>query len=114
MGTEWEKGAHALTIHNLAYQSTLLSSARASILTHTFPSFLHRFFADFFGHPSEYPLWCVEALRSVGVDLWEGYGEEEVQGWGREGAGSQWDYADKPGGAAAAGRGNRKARRGGQ
>ncbi|KAG0149278.1 hypothetical protein CROQUDRAFT_39993 [Cronartium quercuum f. sp. fusiforme G11] len=62
-------GFHTITIHNLAYQSTLMRQARSAILKDEFPQFLKKFFLNYFHHPQHYPKWCVEALSSVGVDL---------------------------------------------
>jgi hypothetical protein len=39
-------------------------------LNGTFPDYLRTFFANYFGDVG-YPEWCVNALRSVGVDLLE-------------------------------------------
>ncbi|KAI0278532.1 tRNA-guanine transglycosylase [Russula aff. rugulosa BPL654] len=61
----------AITLHNLAFQARVMGQARDSILDGTFPAYLRRFFADYFGNAG-YPEWCVNALRSVGVDLLEG------------------------------------------
>ncbi|KAM0789649.1 hypothetical protein ACM66B_000451 [Microbotryomycetes sp. NB124-2] len=62
-------GAHAITLHNLTYQATLMSKARAAILKDEFPLYLINFFARFFKHKEAYPTWAVDALKSVGVDL---------------------------------------------
>lgn len=79
-----------MTIHNLAYQSSLMRSARQAILDDTFPSFLTTFFHRFFASPSQIPRWCVDALRSVGVDLFAGLGDEVR---GVEGNGVKWEYS---------------------
>ncbi|KDE07631.1 queuine tRNA-ribosyltransferase [Microbotryum lychnidis-dioicae p1A1 Lamole] len=65
-------GAHALTLHNLTYQSTLMHRAREAILEDRFPQYLIDFFARFFKTNDKYPAWAVEALLSVGVDLLSG------------------------------------------
>ncbi|KAK4054295.1 hypothetical protein OIO90_003528 [Microbotryomycetes sp. JL221] len=65
-------GANAITLHNLTYQSTLMSKARAAILKDEFPQYLINFFAKFFGSKDQYPSWAVDALQSVGVDLLTG------------------------------------------
>ncbi|KAK4054076.1 hypothetical protein OIV83_001101 [Microbotryomycetes sp. JL201] len=62
-------GAHAVTLHNLTYQATLMSNARAAILRDEFPQYLVNFFARFFKHKDAYPAWAVDALQSVGIDL---------------------------------------------
>lgn len=66
----------AVTIHNITYQARLMGDARNAILNGTFPNYLKTFFATYFGDIG-YPEWCVNALRSVGVDLLEG-GEVKV------------------------------------
>ena len=40
-----------------------------------------------------YPKWCVDALRSVGVDILEGLPDARVV----DGNGAKWDYADADG-----------------
>lgn len=55
----------------------------------TFPDYLRSFFAEYFGDDG-YPEWCVNALRSVGVDLLEGKEVNVVQG-----KGAKWEYASK-------------------
>jgi len=55
----------------------------------TFPTYLRTFFADYFGDVG-YPEWCVNALRSVGVDLLEGYPNAKVV----KGDGAKWEYSD--------------------
>ena len=67
-----------------------------------FPDFLKSFFRIYYaGHPNDkskgknggflsYPKWCVDALRSVGVDILEGVPEARVV----DGSGAKWDYAD--------------------
>lgn len=54
--------------------------ARDAILNNTFPTYIRTFFDNYFILPSTvdndvptvvYPNWCVDALRSVGVDLME-------------------------------------------
>lgn len=61
--------AHLLTIHNVWYQLALMREMRESIIQDRFPDFIRRFFAA--RHPSraDYPVWAVEALRGVGVDI---------------------------------------------
>ena len=39
-----------------------------------------------------YPKWCVDALRSVGVDLLEGDPDAGIV----EGSGANWEYANTP------------------
>ncbi|KAG8891853.1 hypothetical protein FRB99_003286, partial [Tulasnella sp. 403] len=82
--------AHALTQHNLVFQARLMGKARDAIIDGKFPQFLKTFFADYFGEKG-YPRWCIDALRSVGVDLLEGNPEAPVI----EGDGAKWEYASK-------------------
>jgi queuine tRNA-ribosyltransferase len=79
----------AITLHNLAFQARVMGQARDSIMDGTFPAYLRRFFADYFGDAG-YPEWCVNALRSVGVDLLEGnLGAKVVKG-----DRAKWEYSD--------------------
>ena len=66
-----------------------MGQARDSIMDGTFPAYLRRFFADYFGDGG-YPEWCVNALRSVGVDLLEGNPDAKVV----KGDGAKWEYSD--------------------
>lgn len=78
----------AVTLHNLTFQAQVMGQARDSIMEGTFPTYLRKFFADYFRDVG-YPEWCVNALRSVGVDLVEGYPEAKVV----KGDGSKWEYS---------------------
>lgn len=63
-------GAHMLTLHNVWYQLELMRNVRRAIVEDRYPRFLKGFFADLYdADPSRYPVWAVEALRGVGVDL---------------------------------------------
>lgn len=79
-------GAHAVTQHNLVFQAQLMGRARDAIVRGTFPQYLKSFFAEYFGNKG-YPEWCVNALRSVGVDLLEGKEDVKVL----PGNASSWD-----------------------
>jgi len=81
--------AHALTLHNIAFQAQVMSRARSAILDGTFPAYLRSFFAEYFGDAG-YPEWCVNALRSVGVDLLENHDIKTIPG-----SGIKWEYADR-------------------
>ncbi|KAI0645617.1 tRNA-guanine transglycosylase [Trametes meyenii] len=81
--------AHAITQHNLVFQARVMGGARDAIINGTFPDYLGRFFADYFGDAG-YPEWCVNALRSVGVDLLEGRPGAQVV----LGDGAKWEYSD--------------------
>lgn len=48
-----------------------MGRARDAIINGTYPEYLKSFFAEYFGDRG-YPEWCVNALKSVGVDLREG------------------------------------------
>jgi queuine tRNA-ribosyltransferase catalytic subunit len=66
-----------------------MGQARDSIMDGTFPTYLRQFFAGYFDDFG-YPEWCVNALRSVGVDLLEGHRDAKVV----KGDGAKWEYAD--------------------
>jgi hypothetical protein len=76
----------AITQHNLVFQARLMGKARDAIVNGTFPSYLKTFFKNYF-RDTGYPRWCVDALRSVNVDILE-YGGKVV-----EGDGAKWEYA---------------------
>ena len=65
-----------------------MGRARDAIIKSTFPEYLKSFFAEYFGDVG-YPRWCVDALRSVGVDLLEGREGVPII----EGNGAKWEYA---------------------
>jgi hypothetical protein len=65
-----------------------MGRARAAIIDGTFPKYLQSFFAEYFGD-SGYPEWCVNALRSVGVDLLENNNAKVIKG-----SGAKWEYAE--------------------
>ncbi|KAF8658286.1 hypothetical protein AX16_002060 [Volvariella volvacea WC 439] len=87
--THETSAAHALTLHNITFQAQVMGRARTAIMEGKFPGYLRTFFADYFGD-SGYPEWCVNALRSVGVDLLEGNPKVKVI----IGNGAKWEYAD--------------------
>lgn len=65
-------GAHLLTMHNVWYQLSLMTSVRNAIIEDDYPAFLKTFFSDLHGgDKSQYPDWAIDALRGVGVDLLE-------------------------------------------
>jgi len=80
--------AHALTLHNLTFQAQVMGQARDAIMEGRFPNYLRSFFAGYFG-ASGYPEWCVNALRSVGVDLLEGLEIKTIPG-----NAVKWDYSN--------------------
>ena len=55
----------------------------------SFPQYLKDFFASYFGDAG-YPEWCVNALKSVGVDLLEGRSDIKLV----PGGGAKWEYSD--------------------
>lgn len=81
----------AVTQHNITFQARLMGQARDAIINGMFPDYLRSFFVTYFGDVG-YPEWTVNALRSVGVDLLEGKGEDVniVRG-----DGAKWEYSDK-------------------
>lgn len=66
-----------------------MGGAREAIVNGTFPEYLKTFFAGYFGEAG-YPEWCVNALRSVGVDLLENKPDTKVI----PGGGAKWEYSD--------------------
>jgi len=84
-------GAHAVSQHNVAFQARIMGGARDAIMDGTVPDYLRTFFANYFGDTG-YPQWCVDALRSVGVDLLEGLSKPKIVG----GDGAKWEYANGP------------------
>ncbi|KAF8608606.1 Queuine tRNA-ribosyltransferase [Ceratobasidium sp. AG-I] len=84
-------GAHAVTLHNVAFQAQLMGRARDAILENRFPEYLKDFFFAYFGERGSYPRWCVDALRSVGVDLLDGPGKGMNV---IDGNGAKWEYSD--------------------
>ena len=79
----------AVTQHNLVFQARLMGRARDAIINGTYPDYLKSFFAEYFGDKG-YPEWCVNALRSVGVDLLEGRENAAVG----TGSGALWERAE--------------------
>ncbi|XP_069121389.1 queuine tRNA-ribosyltransferase catalytic subunit 1-like [Argopecten irradians] len=57
-----------LTVHNVAYQLTLMTSIQQSIIEDRFPQFIQNFFDKQFPH-TDYPQWALDALASVNVFL---------------------------------------------
>ena len=66
-----------------------MGGARDAIINGTFPQYLKDFFANYFGDVG-YPEWCVNALRSVGVDLVEDRPGTKVI----PGDGTKWEYSN--------------------
>lgn len=87
--TQLHNARAAVTQHNLVFQARLMGGARDAILNGTFPAYLRGFFKRYFGEAG-YPEWCVNALRSVGVDLLEGDPTAQV----RTGSGAKWERVE--------------------
>ena len=66
-----------------------MGGAREAIMNGSFPQYLKDFFANYFGDAG-YPEWCVNALKSVGVDLLEGRSDIKLV----PGGGAKWEYSD--------------------
>ncbi|KAG0166684.1 Queuine tRNA-ribosyltransferase catalytic subunit 1 [Apophysomyces sp. BC1034] len=62
-------GCHLVSIHNVAFQLRLMREMQEAIKQDTFPAWIRQFFAGYFVEKSRYPVWAVNALKSVGVDL---------------------------------------------
>ncbi|KAJ1736298.1 Queuine tRNA-ribosyltransferase catalytic subunit 1 [Coemansia biformis] len=60
-------GCHLVTVHNIAFQMRLMRDIREAIVADRFPQFVRSFMETRFGRTV--PLWIVQALQSVGVDL---------------------------------------------
>ena len=78
----------ALTQHNITFQAQVMGRARTAIINGTFPDYLRSFFAEYFGSDG-YPEWCINALRSVDVDLLQNKDAKVVPGHG-----AKWEYAN--------------------
>ncbi|CAG8436211.1 7101_t:CDS:2 [Funneliformis caledonium] len=62
-------GCHLITIHNVSYQLRLMNDIRKAIINDEFPSFVQKFFKELFGGKDKYPIWAVNALKSVNIEL---------------------------------------------
>nr|GAT56316.1 predicted protein [Mycena chlorophos] len=90
--TRETSAAHAVTMHNIVFQAQVMGGARDAIAQGTFPQYLKDFFARYFVGTG-YPEWCVNALRSVGVDLLDGLDPDHIKIV--QGSGAKWEYSDK-------------------
>lgn len=61
-------GAQLLTVHNIAFQMRLMNDMHDSIKDGSFPQFVRKFLAVYYGD-QEYPTWVCEALADAGIDL---------------------------------------------
>ena len=65
-----ETGCHLITIHNIAYQLSLMRRVRESITNNRFPEFARQFMLDMFGENKNlYPKWMIDAFESVNIIL---------------------------------------------
>ncbi|KAF2236935.1 Queuine tRNA-ribosyltransferase [Viridothelium virens] len=65
-------GAHLLTMHNIHYLLSLMNEVREAILEDRYPQFLKDYFRRMHaGNREKYPVWAVDALKGVGVNLLE-------------------------------------------
>lgn len=64
-------GAHLLTIHNVHYLLNLMKRAREAILEDRYPAFVKQFFGKLYSTKEKFPIWAVDALKGVGIDLLE-------------------------------------------
>ncbi|KAL1917529.1 uncharacterized protein VTP21DRAFT_3922 [Calcarisporiella thermophila] len=62
-------GCHFLTLHNVVFQLRLMRQVRQAIIEDRFPEYIQTFFKGYFGGRDKYPVWAVNALKSVGVEL---------------------------------------------
>jgi queuine tRNA-ribosyltransferase len=57
-------------MHNVYYQLNLMRLVREAIMQDRYPQFIMDFFSKLYnGEKERYPIWAVDALRGVGVDL---------------------------------------------
>ncbi|KAJ1797395.1 Queuine tRNA-ribosyltransferase catalytic subunit 1 [Coemansia sp. RSA 2399] len=65
--TKETTGCHLVTVHNIAFQMRLMRDIRYAIVRDQFPAFIRDYIKTRFG--KTVPLWIVESLKSVNVDL---------------------------------------------
>jgi len=63
--------AHYVTMHNVHYLMQLMREARQAIVEDRYPAFMRGWFWRRFGTREDIPLWVVDALRGVCVNLLE-------------------------------------------
>jgi len=57
-------------MHNVHYQLELMGKIREAIVEDRFPGMAREFFATLYeGDKKRFPIWAVDALKGVGVDL---------------------------------------------
>jgi queuine tRNA-ribosyltransferase len=69
-------GCNLVTVHNVAYQLSLMRNLRQSILEGRFPLFVREFMSRMYPN-GDYPPWAVDALSSVGIGLTRSNDEED-------------------------------------
>jgi queuine tRNA-ribosyltransferase len=62
-------GEQLVSLHNLAHMMQLCAEMRTAILEKRFAAWTKAWFARRFPNASDYPTWCVEALRAAGIEL---------------------------------------------
>lgn len=63
-------GAHLLSIHNVYYLLDLMRRARQAIVDGRYPAFVQDYFSTLYaGEKEKYPVWAIDALKGVGIDL---------------------------------------------
>eukprot|EP00281_Chroomonas_sp_CCMP1168_P019755 CAMPEP_0206225354 /NCGR_PEP_ID=MMETSP0047_2-20121206/7503_1 /ASSEMBLY_ACC=CAM_ASM_000192 /TAXON_ID=195065 /ORGANISM="Chroomonas mesostigmatica_cf, Strain CCMP1168" /LENGTH=154 /DNA_ID=CAMNT_0053648349 /DNA_START=62 /DNA_END=523 /DNA_ORIENTATION=+ len=63
-----QTGARLITQHNIAYMMRLMKRAREAISAGRYPQFVQEYFEKVYPK-HDYPWWCVQALREVGIEL---------------------------------------------
>ncbi|KAI5641585.1 queuine tRNA-ribosyltransferase domain-containing protein [Phthorimaea operculella] len=59
---------HLISVHNIAFQMRLMRNMRESIMNGTFPQFVQKFVDEVYPG-GNYPIWVVNALSSVGINI---------------------------------------------
>lgn len=59
---------HILTVHNIAFQMRLMREIRESIEEKRFPKYVQDYMLKVYPEKN-YPVWVVDALRAVNVEL---------------------------------------------
>lgn len=62
-------GSRLVSVHNVYFQLRLMREMREAIKKDQFPAYVQQFFKGYFKDVAKYPVWTVNALKSVGVDL---------------------------------------------
>ena len=67
--TKETTACHLISIHNVYYQLNLMKNMRESIKRDDFESFVNTFMYDLYGNYENIPLWVVEALEAVKINI---------------------------------------------